>query len=204
MRRTTWRTPRRALFALTGGGARTRASFYDLTRSAMLKYALQLRIGRMDGALVAYHNTGSLLAFEYVRRSEMDAYVFGSVAFADAAFRAVAAAAEVVCRVAVEGELGCAAAAAAAGGDRLKVVVEPLRSRRSVAVYVQLVNGRPTTDAVSLVPGDAFEVLSRLTPVPVDGAVVLDYLDALKRAYYYKSPLLRERAWTGKEGGSGG
>jgi len=55
------------------------------------------------------------------------------------------------------------------------------------------VGGVPTAEPVSLAPGDAFEVLSRLTPVPVDEAVVLDYLDTLKRAYYYKSPVLRER-----------
>lgn len=372
----------RAAPARIDGRSRSYArEFYDLTRSAMLKYALQLRIGRMDGALLAYHNTGSVLAFEYVRLAEMDAYVFGSAAFADAAFRAVAAAAEVVCRLAVDGALGRAtAAAAAADGDRLKVVVEPLRSRRSVAVYVQrvrggvdpvgpdafrehfvkaprkvrrhresagaagspsagaisraaaaggdgpspvgaggptdglfpspawcdddgvvaapragdfaddvgpsafavvaprgggrrsscssyssssshtdtddaddapasvaeahaeadaaaagagtsadlpaawretppvaevdlaawelrltpVVNGRPTTDAVSLADGDAYEVLSRLTPVPVDRAVVLDYLDALKRAYYYKNPRLREHAWKFEEEGVGG
>ncbi|GAB0492673.1 hypothetical protein MMPV_003941 [Pyropia vietnamensis] len=361
-------------FQIVGRSRSYAREFYDLTRSSMLKYALQLRIGRMDGALVAYHNTGSLLAFEYVRLSEMDAYVFGSAVFADAAFRGVAAAAEVVCRAAVEGDLGRAVVAAAAHGDHLKVVVEPLRSRRSVAVYVQrvrggvdpvgpdafrehfvvahrrdrrrrgmgsaggtglapaavsqagssggdggpstgppspsgacetddglfsstawsdedglnapvaagdmdenavgasafavvaprggggingsssgtdtddlgdqpesveeahaeaneagasaglpsvwrstppvdeadlaawelrltpVVNGQPTTDAVSLDVGDAYEVLSRLTPVPVDGAVVLDYLDALKRAYYYKNPLLREHAWKGKGG----
>jgi len=31
--------------------------YYDLIRGAFLKYIMQCKIGRMDGAMVAYHNT---------------------------------------------------------------------------------------------------------------------------------------------------
>jgi hypothetical protein len=31
--------------------------FYDLIRGGFLKYIMQCKIGRMDGALIAYHNT---------------------------------------------------------------------------------------------------------------------------------------------------
>ncbi|KAG5220919.1 mitochondrial protein Pet127-domain-containing protein [Salix suchowensis] len=36
--------------------------YYDLIRSAFLKYSFQARIGNMDGVLVAYHNTARLSA----------------------------------------------------------------------------------------------------------------------------------------------
>lgn len=60
--------------------------FYDMVRSVFLKYALQLRIGRMNGALVAYHNTTQVLGFEYVQLKEIEAYVFGNKHWADTAF----------------------------------------------------------------------------------------------------------------------
>ncbi|RKP00120.1 hypothetical protein CXG81DRAFT_2675, partial [Caulochytrium protostelioides] len=37
--------------------------YYDMARSAFLKYTLQAIIGSMDGIFVAYHNTASLLGF---------------------------------------------------------------------------------------------------------------------------------------------
>lgn len=60
--------------------------FYDMVRSVFLKYALQLRIGRMNGALVAYHNTTELLGLEYIRLKEIESYVFGSSRWANIAF----------------------------------------------------------------------------------------------------------------------
>jgi hypothetical protein len=60
--------------------------YYDLMRSAFLKYAMQARIGGMDGILVAYHNTDEVFGFQYIRREEMDAALFGGTAMGDAAF----------------------------------------------------------------------------------------------------------------------
>lgn len=60
--------------------------FYDMVRSVFLKYALQLRIGRMSGALVAYHNTREVLGIEYIRLSEIENYVFGTKRWADVSF----------------------------------------------------------------------------------------------------------------------
>ncbi|KAH7915865.1 mitochondrial protein Pet127-domain-containing protein [Hygrophoropsis aurantiaca] len=51
--------------------------YYDLIRSAFLKYSFQARIGNMDGVLVAYHNTARLFGFQYVSLDEMDARLFG-------------------------------------------------------------------------------------------------------------------------------
>jgi hypothetical protein len=51
--------------------------YYDLIRSAFLKYSFQARIGNMDGVFVAYHNTARVFGFQYVSLEEMDARLFG-------------------------------------------------------------------------------------------------------------------------------
>ncbi|KAF9267511.1 Pet127-domain-containing protein [Marasmius fiardii PR-910] len=51
--------------------------YYDLIRSAFLKYSFQARIGNMDGVFVAYHNTERMFGFQYVPLEEMDKRLFG-------------------------------------------------------------------------------------------------------------------------------
>ncbi|KIX93662.1 uncharacterized protein Z520_10568 [Fonsecaea multimorphosa CBS 102226] len=51
--------------------------YYDMMRSAFLKYSLQVRMGRMDGIFVAYHNTERLFGFQYVPISELDLALHG-------------------------------------------------------------------------------------------------------------------------------
>ncbi|EKM79419.1 hypothetical protein AGABI1DRAFT_59024 [Agaricus bisporus var. burnettii JB137-S8] len=51
--------------------------YYDLIRSAFLKYQFQARIGNMDGVIVAYHNTKQMFGFQYVPLEEMDERLFG-------------------------------------------------------------------------------------------------------------------------------
>ncbi|PAV16908.1 Pet127-domain-containing protein [Pyrrhoderma noxium] len=51
--------------------------YYDLIRSAFLKYSFQARIGNMDGVFVAYHNTSSVFGFQYVPLEEMDTCLYG-------------------------------------------------------------------------------------------------------------------------------
>ena len=60
--------------------------YYDLIRGAFLKYSFQLRIGRMDGAFLAYHNTKEIFGFEYIKTSEIMNRIFGSEAYADVCF----------------------------------------------------------------------------------------------------------------------
>jgi len=60
--------------------------FYDMIRSAFIKYGCQSRIGRMAGIMVAYHNTREMFGFEFVPQEHMDRLVYGSVAMADFAF----------------------------------------------------------------------------------------------------------------------
>ncbi|KAI2487230.1 mitochondrial mRNA processing protein PET127 [Pyrenophora tritici-repentis] len=51
--------------------------FYDMTRSTMLKYSLQVRMGRMDGIFLAYHNIARIFGFQYLSLSDMDAVLHG-------------------------------------------------------------------------------------------------------------------------------
>lgn len=46
--------------------------YFDMIRSAFLKYSLQVRMGRMDGIFVAYHNTERIFGFQYIPLQEMD------------------------------------------------------------------------------------------------------------------------------------
>jgi Mitochondrial protein Pet127 len=50
---------------------------YDLMRTAMLKYSLQVRLGRMDGIFVAYHNTAKMFGFQYMPLEDMDLALHG-------------------------------------------------------------------------------------------------------------------------------
>ncbi|KAJ1741501.1 hypothetical protein LPJ79_000756 [Coemansia sp. RSA 1821] len=52
--------------------------YYDMIRSALLKYNFQTRIGNMDGIFVAYHNTARMFGFQYISRREMDEILYGN------------------------------------------------------------------------------------------------------------------------------
>ncbi|KAI9847832.1 MAG: hypothetical protein M1837_001725 [Sclerophora amabilis] len=52
--------------------------YFDMIRSAFLKYSLQVRMGRMDGIFVAFHNTERIFGFQYISLPEMDSTLHGS------------------------------------------------------------------------------------------------------------------------------
>ncbi|KAL4877689.1 mitochondrial protein Pet127-domain-containing protein [Aspergillus karnatakaensis] len=52
--------------------------YYDMIRSAFLKYSLQVRIGRMDGIFVAFHNIEKIFGFQYISLPEMDHALHGT------------------------------------------------------------------------------------------------------------------------------
>ncbi|KAI1131900.1 mitochondrial protein Pet127-domain-containing protein [Nemania abortiva] len=52
--------------------------YYDMIRSAFLKYSLQVRMGRMDGIFVAFHNTQRIFGFQYIPLTEMDVALHGT------------------------------------------------------------------------------------------------------------------------------
>ncbi|MCJ1404689.1 hypothetical protein MMC11_007915 [Xylographa trunciseda] len=51
--------------------------YFDMIRSAFLKYSLQVRMGRMDGIFVAFHNTERIFGFQYISLDEMDFALHG-------------------------------------------------------------------------------------------------------------------------------
>jgi hypothetical protein len=51
--------------------------YFDMMRAAFLKYSLQVRMGRMDGIFVAFHNTERIFGFQYVSLGEMDLALHG-------------------------------------------------------------------------------------------------------------------------------
>lgn len=63
--------------------------YYDMCRSAFLKYNFQVRIGDMDGIFVAYHNVFEIFGFQYVSRAEMDERIYGNSTTGDAAFNLI-------------------------------------------------------------------------------------------------------------------
>lgn len=52
--------------------------YYDMIRAAFLKYSLQVRMGRMEGIFVAYHNTRRIFGFQYISLEEMDLALHGT------------------------------------------------------------------------------------------------------------------------------
>ncbi|EPX71925.1 RNA metabolism pathway protein Pet127 [Schizosaccharomyces octosporus yFS286] len=61
--------------------------YYDMIRSAFLKYSLQARLGRMEGVFVAYHNTCQIFGFQYVSLKEMDKAIHWGKNIGDAEFK---------------------------------------------------------------------------------------------------------------------
>ena len=63
--------------------------FFDMIRAAFLKYSLQVRIGRMDGIFVAFHNIERIFGFQYVSLPELDQTLHGQTdtALGDTEFR---------------------------------------------------------------------------------------------------------------------
>jgi len=52
--------------------------YYDMIRAAFLKYSLQVRMGRMNGIFVAFHNTQRIFGFQYIPLNEMDRAIHGT------------------------------------------------------------------------------------------------------------------------------
>lgn len=50
---------------------------YDMMRTALLKYSLQVRMGRMNGIFVAYHNVERMFGFQYMDIHDMDRALHG-------------------------------------------------------------------------------------------------------------------------------
>ncbi|CAM1508215.1 Fc.00g050630.m01.CDS01 [Cosmosporella sp. VM-42] len=66
------------IFERTGTWSSYEREYYDMIRTAFLKYSLQVRMGRMDGIFVAFHNTRRIFGFQYVSLEEMDRALHGT------------------------------------------------------------------------------------------------------------------------------
>jgi hypothetical protein len=51
--------------------------YFDMIRAAFTKYSLQVRIGRMDGIFVAFHNVARIFGFQYIPLPDMDLAIHG-------------------------------------------------------------------------------------------------------------------------------
>ena len=51
--------------------------YFDMIRSMMLKYSLQVRLGYMDGIFCAYHNLDRMFGFQYISLEDMDLALHG-------------------------------------------------------------------------------------------------------------------------------
>jgi len=51
--------------------------FYDMTRATLLKYSLQVRMGRMDGIFIAFHNVDRIFGFQYLSLADLDEVLHG-------------------------------------------------------------------------------------------------------------------------------
>jgi hypothetical protein len=112
--------------------------FYDMARSAFLKYNMQVRIGRMNGVFVAFHNTRELFGFEYLSRLDLDECLFGSSALGDRVF-------DVVCQLTERMLQGIVADNEKALGKRsaLRCVMVPDRNNSVVHLFVERVEDDP-------------------------------------------------------------
>src|SRR5690554_468350 len=61
--------------------------YYDMMRSAFLKYSIHVSIGQMDGIIVALHNTGRSFVFKYSSRDWSNWRLFGSSTMKDECFK---------------------------------------------------------------------------------------------------------------------
>ena len=63
--------------------------YFDMIRAAFLKYSLQVRMGKMDGIFVAFHNVERIFGFQYISLQEMDLAIHGhsDTTFGDQEFK---------------------------------------------------------------------------------------------------------------------
>eukprot|EP00299_Pterocystis_sp_00344_P018563 c9263_g1_i2.p1 GENE.c9263_g1_i2~~c9263_g1_i2.p1 ORF type:complete len:293 (+),score=47.12 c9263_g1_i2:628-1506(+) len=69
---------------------------YDMIRTVFPKYAFQMRLGQMNGALVMYHNTSEVYGYEYITLERIDEFAFGSSAMANKGFTICSSLAQIV------------------------------------------------------------------------------------------------------------
>ncbi|CAE7728740.1 pet127, partial [Symbiodinium pilosum] len=69
-----------------GGRHSYELEIYEMMRNAFMKYGFQAKIGRMDGVIVAYHNTAEVFGFQYLPLADMERCIYGGREAANVAF----------------------------------------------------------------------------------------------------------------------
>ncbi|KAI0322038.1 mitochondrial protein Pet127-domain-containing protein [Amylostereum chailletii] len=113
--------------------------YYDLIRSAFLKYSIQARIGGMDGVLVAYHNTARVFGFQYITLEDMDKCLYGAAKRGPPVFRKCV---EILERVLLE-------AVAAFPKQSVQILMEKVEGRNPLRLYIQPVNELKESDTAA-------------------------------------------------------
>lgn len=67
------------LHTLQGAFNSYEREYYDMMRATMLKYMLQVRMGRMQGIFAAYHNIERIFGFQYISLMDMDRALHGQL-----------------------------------------------------------------------------------------------------------------------------
>eukprot|EP01103_Thecamoeba_quadrilineata_P019367 TRINITY_DN780_c0_g1_i1.p2 TRINITY_DN780_c0_g1~~TRINITY_DN780_c0_g1_i1.p2 ORF type:complete len:249 (+),score=46.66 TRINITY_DN780_c0_g1_i1:971-1717(+) len=62
------------------------SEFYDLVRTTLIKYNFQVRIGKMSGLFLLYHNTHEVFGYEYLPVEDIDQSLFYTSETASACF----------------------------------------------------------------------------------------------------------------------
>ena len=105
--------------------------YWDMVRSAFLKYNFQARIGHMDGIFVAYHNTAKMFGFQYISLEEMNLRLFGSNEMGDKAYHLSLGMLEQIFHAAttyIENESVALTVETRPGAGSMTVFVEPVES----------------------------------------------------------------------------
>lgn len=66
------------IFSPTGLYNSYEREYYDMARSAFLKYSFQVALGGMDGIFVAFHNIVQIFGFQYISLQEMEQVLYGN------------------------------------------------------------------------------------------------------------------------------
>ncbi|EIW81437.1 Pet127-domain-containing protein [Coniophora puteana RWD-64-598 SS2] len=148
--------------------------YYDLIRSAFLKYSFQVRIGNMDGVLVAYHNTSRIFGFQYVPLEEMEERLYGGPGRGDLVFsRTVRLVEQVLAEV-----------TQVYPGESVRLTLEKLEGTKTMHVWVEPVEAKEDDPARPSIVQLNIEVQNFVNQEPVRGSTAVNSDDKSWMVHY--------------------
>ena len=73
----------------------------EIKSGMLLKHNFQVRLGKMKGIFIAYHNTAQFMGFEYVSKELLDSLLYGSVIKGDKFFEIMMKLSEICLKLAL-------------------------------------------------------------------------------------------------------